>query len=240
MKKNLLCFALVLAMAVTMTAMVFAPNVSALEEWTGEFRVTLQCSPDRLSYGDSLWYVFHLSDDDGKLLYMYVYPWFDDQTPPDWYLEDPEYWEGIYVECWNAPVTLTLFDESGKAVWADDSRVVKNFWIQDSQPLDLDIAEMRAWKSGEYTFRVEVTVRSVTQYVEKTFYFTGYEDALGDINGNGQIEATDYLLLKRYCLGTFRLADWQKAVADINGDGSINALDYMLLKRHVLGTYKIA
>ena len=63
---------------------------------------------------------------------------------------------------------------------------------------------------------------------------------LGDVNGNGEIEATDYLLLKRHCLGTFNLTVDQQNAADINGDGEINALDYMLVKRHVLGTYKIA
>ena len=63
---------------------------------------------------------------------------------------------------------------------------------------------------------------------------------LGDISDNNEINATDYLLLKRFCLGTFTLTDEQKAVADVNGDGEINALDYMLVKRHVLGTYKIA
>ena len=63
---------------------------------------------------------------------------------------------------------------------------------------------------------------------------------LGDINDNGEVEATDYLLLKRYCLGTFKLTAAQEAVADVNHDGAINALDYMLVKRHVLGTYKIA
>lgn len=64
--------------------------------------------------------------------------------------------------------------------------------------------------------------------------------ALGDLGGNGKIDSTDYLLLKRYCLGSFTLTDEQKAVADVNKDGKINAVDYLLVKRHVLGTYKIA
>ena len=63
---------------------------------------------------------------------------------------------------------------------------------------------------------------------------------LGDVNWNGQIEATDYLLLKRVVLGTFQLTDAQKSVSDVNRDGAINAMDYMLVKRHVLGTFKIA
>lgn len=63
--------------------------------------------------------------------------------------------------------------------------------------------------------------------------------SLGDLCKDGNIDAMDYLLLKRYCLGTYKLTDAQKAVADVNKDGSINALDYMLVKRHVLGTFVI-
>ena len=71
-------------------------------------------------------------------------------------------------------------------------------------------------------------------------YTPASKPILGDLYGNGSIDAADYLLLKRYCLGTFKLTDAQKAVADVNKDGTIDAHDYMLVKRHVLGTYKIA
>ena len=61
----------------------------------------------------------------------------------------------------------------------------------------------------------------------------------GDIDGNNEVGATDYMLLKRAVLGTYTLNDRQKAVADINKDGEVGAADYMLLKRAVLGTYVI-
>lgn len=63
---------------------------------------------------------------------------------------------------------------------------------------------------------------------------------LGDVDGDGKIDATDYMKLKRFCLGSFDLTDEQKAVVDVNKDGKVNSLDYMMIKRHVLGTYKIA
>lgn len=61
----------------------------------------------------------------------------------------------------------------------------------------------------------------------------------GDLNASGDINALDYMLLKRHVLGTFKLTSEQQLLGDINRDGALNALDYMLLKRHVLGTYVI-
>lgn len=62
---------------------------------------------------------------------------------------------------------------------------------------------------------------------------------LGDINWNGRIDSTDYLLLKRAVLQTFTLTDAQMAVADVTHDGKITSTDYLLLKRAVLGTFNI-
>ena len=89
---------------------------------------------------------------------------------------------------------------------------------------------------------------AATEEASQTCTECGYELApklepkykLGDIDGDGDIDANDYMMLKRHVLRTFKLSDEQKLRADINGDGNINATDYMLLKRAVLGTYKIA
>lgn len=75
--------------------------------------------------------------------------------------------------------------------------------------------------------------------IEATVHW-GYKTNLGDLDGNGEIDSMDYLMLKRYCLGSLELTEEQKAVSDVNGDGEIDGLDYMMVKRHVLGTYAIA
>ena len=59
---------------------------------------------------------------------------------------------------------------------------------------------------------------------------------LGDVNGDGRVNASDYLLLKRIILRTARPTEDQSGRLDINGDGTVRANDYMLLKRIVLGT----
>lgn len=63
------------------------------------------------------------------------------------------------------------------------------------------------------------------------------EDLYGDINSDYQVNAVDYMLLKRAVLGTYALSsDEQKRAADIDQDGEVTAFDYLLLKRSVIGT----
>ena len=62
---------------------------------------------------------------------------------------------------------------------------------------------------------------------------------LGDLNGDGQRTAIDYIMLKRHVLGTYALPEASLPAADINGNGAPDALDYMLLKRALLGTYAL-
>ena len=63
---------------------------------------------------------------------------------------------------------------------------------------------------------------------------------VGDVNGDGKINAVDYAMLKRIVLGTYRIKDDRmKQRADVNGDGKINSTDYAMLKRMVLGTYEL-
>ncbi|MBO5402911.1 MAG: CotH kinase family protein [Clostridia bacterium] len=62
---------------------------------------------------------------------------------------------------------------------------------------------------------------------------------LGDINGNGKVDANDYMLVKRHFLGTYELDNIGFAAGDCNGDGKISANDYFIIRRHVIGTYDI-
>ncbi len=55
--------------------------------------------------------------------------------------------------------------------------------------------------------------------------------AIGDLSGDGQISATDYLRLKKACFGTYTVEDI--TIADLNGNNRIDATDYFMLKRYV-------
>lgn len=56
----------------------------------------------------------------------------------------------------------------------------------------------------------------------------------GDVNGDGKINAKDYMMLKKGILGTRKLTEDEQKRADVNGDGEVDAIDYLKLKRNIL------
>ncbi len=62
---------------------------------------------------------------------------------------------------------------------------------------------------------------------------------LGDVNMNGKIDMTDYILLKRNYFGTYDFDEEQQKCGDINKNDKIDMTDYILLKRVYFGTYTI-
>ena len=62
----------------------------------------------------------------------------------------------------------------------------------------------------------------------------------GDVNGDGNINAVDYVQVKNNILGSYKLSGVYKAAADVDRDGKITAVDYVQIKNSILGTYKIS
>ncbi len=62
----------------------------------------------------------------------------------------------------------------------------------------------------------------------------------GDVNGDGELSAADYILLKRHVQGTYTLKNEFLTAGAVTTRGSVGTNDYILLKRHVLGTYIIS
>ncbi len=56
----------------------------------------------------------------------------------------------------------------------------------------------------------------------------------GDINNDGQIDAIDLLLLKKYLLGLEAIENTE--LADLDSNGEVNAIDFSMLKKYLLGT----
>ncbi len=65
------------------------------------------------------------------------------------------------------------------------------------------------------------------------------DDSIADVDNDNDVDAADYVLVKRAVLNTYELTEQQKAVADVDKDGDVDATDYVLIKRIVLGTYTV-
>lgn len=90
--------------------------------------------------------------------------------------------------------------------------------------------------SGEDIVRTEAVV---------TLYKNGQPVAeytlclFGDVTGDGAINISDILAIKRHILGQRTIEGMSCAAADVNGDGSINISDLLAVKRDILGQRKI-
>ena len=95
--------------------------------------------------------------------------------------------------------------------------------------------------AGTYTVKV-----ARENYVSRT-YTIEIEDSeiveievklhkLGDITGDGVINARDKKTLFNHIAGTSKLTDYAFEVADVNGDGVINARDKKMVFNHIAGT----
>ena len=74
----------------------------------------------------------------------------------------------------------------------------------------------------------------VCAYEERYDFVPALELLPGDVNGDGKITQTDYLLLKRAILKLSPLPEEFAAASDFDGDGKTTAADYLLLKRYIL------
>ena len=61
----------------------------------------------------------------------------------------------------------------------------------------------------------------------------------GDVNGDGKVDAFDYMMTKTTVLGTYVPEADAKERMDVNTDGSVDAFDYQMIKSVVLGTLKL-
>lgn len=60
----------------------------------------------------------------------------------------------------------------------------------------------------------------------------------GDLNGDGTVNSTDVILLRRYIAGGYDL-NINELAADVNDDGSAGPMDILLLRRYIAGGYGV-
>lgn len=57
----------------------------------------------------------------------------------------------------------------------------------------------------------------------------------GDTNGDGEVTAVDYSIVKNSIMGSYALEGAFKKAADVNYDGSVSAVDYSNIKNYIMG-----
>lgn len=62
---------------------------------------------------------------------------------------------------------------------------------------------------------------------------------LGDVSGNGRIDAMDYQRVRMYLFGTFKLEGAYLQAALVAKKANVTAMDFQRIKMHIFGTYNI-
>ncbi len=134
------------------------------------------------------------------------------------------------VSCFFAP--LGTYDYISEVIISDDSVIglleASDDWIEFET---LSIGTATITVVTECGLSATVTV-NVFDYEEG-----GGEDVLlGDLDGDGNVNAKDTNMLKRVFAGVISLTEEQRIAADLDGDCKVNSLDANLLIRVATGT----
>ena len=81
------------------------------------------------------------------------------------------------------------------------------------------------------SFTAQLPAQSVTTFVCNSKDTN--PQTLGDLNSDGQINALDFVALKKHLLGVETLKN--PNLADLDGSGTVDVLDFSLLKKYLLG-----
>ena len=105
---------------------------------------------------------------------------------------------------------------------------------------DWDHYVFTAPEDGEYTFMWRFEKDPAVEdgldcaYIDNIAYSSGDIPLLGDVDGDGDVDASDALLVLRYVLGLVSFDDNTLAIADVNNDGAADSLDVIIILRMAL------
>jgi len=143
-----------------------------------------------------------------------------------------------FVLCLNEELDLAEFEDEGPnylyGVCVEEITRAESE-NEDSFIYNVKLGEQHMWNCDALTvFECNDNVISVA---EKGGHFIG-RYGNGDIDQDGDIDASDYILVKRMCL-TYDPTLKELGYADVNMDGKVHVDDYVLIKRHCLKTYDL-
>lgn len=92
----------------------------------------------------------------------------------------------------------------------------------------ISIAELQANNNQTVATNIKLTLN-----IGNTAY--GYILVIkGDVNGDGKIQATDYVKIRNHIMSKSQLTGASLEAADINQDGKIQATDYVKVRNHIM------
>ncbi len=93
--------------------------------------------------------------------------------------------------------------------------------------------------SGAYTIRISKNNHATLEYtiiIEKDMASAEFKiHQLGDVNGDGKVNAVDVAVINAHSKGVTALEGYQLACADVTGDGKVNAIDVAKVNAHAKG-----
>ena len=136
------------------------------------------------------------------------------------------------------PVTLTSKDSAYSAV---DALVAFNDGNATAVVAENGEFTLPALKDGTYKMSVQAL-----NFVEREYDVTFKEGSIvsppeirlsliGDISGDGAVNASDLLLLKSHIKGVSTLDDYKFKCADVDNSGDLKATDLLKIKAHIKG-----
>ena len=155
---------------------------------------------------------------------------------------NPKWTQNIWLE-WNEALEAYVVTKNSFGGGSFADYTLKEGEIIIAVHHDSDVAVMnqtlaKAAKVGDVLVLNGIDIDKLSTDIGAYFYFKdGYKP--GDVNMNGELDATDYLMIRRAVLGMIELDKEQTRLADVNGNGKIDANDYIMVKRAFLGTYTI-
>ena len=68
---------------------------------------------------------------------------------------------------------------------------------------------------------------------------SGSYSLAADVNKDGNIDAIDYVRIRKYIMNTASLTGSYSVAADVNKDGNIDAIDYVRIRKYIMNTATI-
>ena len=145
----------------------------------------------------------------------------------------------------DAPISISeilntmLINSDGTYISSIDLNTKASDFITKTKEVDDKVTvTIKSNKGEEKTDAILATgdvVNIISGEENKNFTVVIY----GDTNGDGKIDALDYVRIKNHIMNNGGLSDSYKAAADVNKDTKIDALDYVNVKNYIMGKYSI-